>query len=106
MPASGRVDLSLWETDKAACVAQVGAAARDTGFLQARAVLGCHGTRADCDVQVVNHGIPAELIDAAFAASATFFAQPDEVKALTPFAGWAGGWEKELQVQQREGSLT
>lgn len=31
---AGLVDLSLWNTDRAALVAQVGAAARDTGFLQ------------------------------------------------------------------------
>ena len=33
--AAGLVDLSLWETDRAACIAQVAEAARQTGFLQA-----------------------------------------------------------------------
>ena len=76
------VDLSLWTTDKAALVAQIGAAARDTGFLQ-----------------VYNHGIPQEAIDAAFGASRAFFALPDADKARTPFVGWAGGWEKEQQAR-------
>lgn len=49
--------------------------------------------------QVYNHGMPQEDIDAAFAASAEFFAQPEAVKARTPFASWAGGWEKEQQVR-------
>ena len=47
-----------------------------------------------------NHGIAQADIDAAFAASAAFFALPDEVKARTPFAGWAGGWEKEAQARR------
>jgi hypothetical protein len=34
---AGVVDLSLWRTDRAALVAAVSAAAKDTGFLQARA---------------------------------------------------------------------
>jgi isopenicillin N synthase-like dioxygenase len=76
------VDLSLWKTDKAALVAQVGASAKDTGFLQ-----------------VYNHGIPAASIEAAFAASRGFFALPDADKARTPFVGWAGGWEKEQQAR-------
>ena len=80
--SAGVVDMSLWTTDKAALVAQIGAAAKDTGFLQ-----------------VYNHGIPQEAIDAAFGASRAFFALPDADKARTPFVGWAGGWEKEQQVR-------
>jgi isopenicillin N synthase-like dioxygenase len=80
--SAGMVDLSLWHTDKAAQVAQVGTAAKQTGFLQ-----------------VYNHGIPGEAIEAAFAASRAFFALPDAEKARTPFVGWAGGWEKEQQAR-------
>ena len=54
--------------------------------------------------QVYNHGVPQEDIEAAFAASASFFALPDEVKARTPFASWAGGWEKEQQARARVAS--
>ena len=102
---AGLVDLSLWDSDRAALVAQVAAAAKDTGFLQARA---CQQARLRRQrraltrrAQVYNHGVPQEDIDAAFAASASFFALPDEVKARTPFASWAGGWEKEQQARAR-----
>ena len=84
---AGLVDLSLWDTDAAALVEQVKQAAVGTGFLQ-----------------VYNHGISDAVIDAAFAASRSFFALPDEEKAKTPFVGWAGGWEKEKQA--RRGGVT
>ena len=84
---AGLIDLSLWETDRPALVAAVAAAARDTGFLQ-----------------VVNHGVPQSVIDAAFAASASYFALPDSTKGQTPFRGWAGGWEKEQQVRPSTGT--
>jgi isopenicillin N synthase-like dioxygenase len=77
---AGLVDLSLWDRDAAALVEQVRQAAVGTGFLN-----------------VYNHGIPDDVVEAAFAASRSFFALPDEVKARTPFVGWAGGWEKEKQ---------
>ena len=105
--AAGLVDMSLWDTDRAALVAQVAAAAKDTGFLQACVRLAAQ-CRNKCTpltprtahlAQVYNHGVPQADIDAAFAASAAFFALPDDVKARTPFAGWAGGWEKEQQVR-------
>ena len=51
------------DADLAATAAAVGAACRDTGFFY-----------------VARHGISPDLMEAAFNASATFFAQPAEVK--------------------------
>jgi hypothetical protein len=52
MAGAGAVDLSLWHTDRDALVAQVGAAAKDTGFLQARWRLAgvacwCHASQRE-----------------------------------------------------------
>jgi len=84
---AGFVDLSLWTSDHDTLVAQVAAAATQSGFLQ-----------------VYNHGMPQEVIDSAFAAAEKLFALPDEIKGRTPFAGWAGGWEKEAQVRPSTGT--
>lgn len=52
---------------------------------------------------VADHGIPAEEIDAQFAAAERFFALPDEVKATVPFSPRNTGWEKRAQVRPSTG---
>ena len=59
--------------ERAAVVEELGCALADTGF-----------------VGVVNHGIPAGLIDDFYAASRRFYALPDVTKAKYELAGMAG----------------
>lgn len=62
---------------------QLWAAATDVGFFQ-----------------LADHGIPAELIDRAFALAEAFFALPDEVKANHPWRRELNaGWESRSQVR-------
>jgi isopenicillin N synthase-like dioxygenase len=59
--------------------------------------------RADTEVgffQLADHGIPADLIDRAFAAAESFFALPDEVKGRYPWRRELNaGWESRSQVR-------
>ena len=57
------LDIALFDTDRAAFVAELGAAYREWGFAGIR-----------------NHGIPQALIDGANDAFQRFFALPEEVK--------------------------
>jgi isopenicillin N synthase-like dioxygenase len=50
--------------------------------------------------QLVDHGVPAELVDRSFTAAADFFALPDEVKARHPWRRELNaGWESRSQVR-------
>jgi isopenicillin N synthase-like dioxygenase len=50
--------------------------------------------------QLVDHGIPQELVDATFRAAAGLFALPDEVKAQYPWKRQLNaGWESKAQVR-------
>jgi isopenicillin N synthase-like dioxygenase len=87
MPGAKRgvpvVDLSDFDARRDEIQQQLLHAAEEIGFLQ-----------------VVNHGVPQQLIDSMFALSEGFFALPDDVKAKYPFAGWNAGWEKMKQIRQ------
>src|SRR5690606_24855716 len=70
-------DLTRYDTDREAFVAELGAAYREWGF-----------------AGISNHGIPPELIDNAYAAFKKFFALPEEVKKKyhVPGGGGARGY--------------
>ena len=72
-----RIDLSDFEARKAEIADQLWRASTDIGFFQ-----------------LVNHGIPQEQIDEAFAVTERFFALPHETKAQYPLGkGTNAGWE-------------
>ncbi|WP_257098542.1 isopenicillin N synthase family dioxygenase [Pseudovibrio flavus] len=55
--------------------------------------------------QLVNHGIPGDLIDRAFEMSAKFFALSEDVKAQYPLIGGTNaGWEYKAQVRPSTGT--
>src|SRR5690606_9982894 len=70
-------DITRYDTDREAFVAELGAAYREWGF-----------------AGISNHGIPPELIDNAYAAFQKFFALPEEVKKKyhVPGGGGARGY--------------
>src|SRR5690606_19186231 len=79
-PMSARIptfDITRFDTDREALVAELGAAYREWGFAGIR-----------------NHGISKELIDNAYAAFRDFFALPEEVKRQyhVPGGGGARGY--------------
>jgi isopenicillin N synthase-like dioxygenase len=76
-PRIPTLDITRFDTDRAAFVAELGAAYREWGF---------------CGIR--GHGIPAELIDGAYDAFRRFFALPDEVKRRyhVPGGGGARGY--------------
>lgn len=67
------LDIRRYETDQASFVAELGRAYREFGF---------------CCIS--GHGIPAELVDGAYAAFKRFFALPDEVKRRYHVKGGGG----------------
>lgn len=55
--------------------------------------------------QIINHGIPQEQVDEAFAMSERFFALPSQVKANYPLVGGTNaGWEYKAQVRPSTGT--
>ena len=86
--ASARVPVIDLSLDDAACAAALWEAATTVGFFT-----------------VVNHGIPSELVDAAFASSRDFFALPRAQKeAASPFAPQLNsGFEFMTQVRPSTG---
>ena len=83
-----RIDLSAFEVRKAEIAEQLWQASTDIGFFQ-----------------LVNHGIPQEQIDEAFAMTERFFALPDEIKAQYPLGkGTNAGWEYKSQVRPSTGT--
>ncbi|KQS66517.1 2-oxoglutarate and iron-dependent oxygenase domain-containing protein [Modestobacter sp. Leaf380] len=83
-----RVSLADFEARRAEVTEQLWQAATDIGFFQ-----------------VVDHGITATDVDAAFAASQAFFALPAEVKARYPMKkGLNAGWESRSQVRPSVGT--
>jgi len=82
------VDLSNFGQRKNDIADQVWAAATDTGFFQ-----------------LINHGIPQEQIDEAFAMTARFFDLPHDTKAHYPLGkGTNAGWEYKSQVRPSTGT--
>ena len=83
-----RIDLSDFQARKAEIAEQLWDASTDTGFFQ-----------------LVNHGIPQELIDEGFEMAARFFDLPMEVKAQYPMTkGTNWGWEYKAQVRPSTGT--
>src|SRR5690606_12754435 len=79
-PMSARIptfDITRFDTDREAFVAELGAAYREWGF-----------------AGISNHGISPELVDSAYAAFQKFFALPEEVKKQyhVPGGGGARGY--------------
>ena len=82
------IDLSDFETRRAEISEALWDAATDLGFFQ-----------------LVGHGIPNELIDAAFAQSEAFFDQSAEAKQkCTMIPGTNAGWEYKSQVRPSTGT--
>ncbi len=82
------VDLGDFEARKSEITDALWRAATDLGFFQ-----------------VVGHGIPATLIDAAFAQSANYFAQDADAKARNAMVpGTNSGWEYKSQVRPSIGT--
>ncbi|MFA5685304.1 MAG: 2-oxoglutarate and iron-dependent oxygenase domain-containing protein [Lysobacteraceae bacterium] len=73
MPTIPTLDITRFETDRDAFVAELGAAYREWGFAGIR-----------------NHGIGQDLIDAAYEAFRAFFALPEEVKKQYHVKGGGG----------------
>jgi isopenicillin N synthase-like dioxygenase len=83
-----RVSLRDFDARRAEISGELWAAAREIGFFQ-----------------LVDHGIDLAEVDAAFAATAAFFALPDAVKAQYPLRkGTNAGWEKLTQVRPSTGT--
>jgi isopenicillin N synthase-like dioxygenase len=83
-----RVSLRDIEARRDEVTAELWSAAADIGFFQ-----------------LVDHGIDASEVDAAFAATEAFFALPDAAKAGFPLRkGQNAGWEKLTQVRPSTGT--
>ncbi|MCT8997523.1 isopenicillin N synthase family dioxygenase [Chelativorans intermedius] len=83
-----RIDMSDYEGRKQEIADALWTAATEIGFFQ-----------------LVNHGIPQEQVDEAFAMSERFFALPSEVKAKYPLVGGTNaGWEYKAQVRPSTGT--
>ena len=83
-----RIDMSDFEGRQAEIARDIWAAATDLGFFQ-----------------LVNHAIPKDLTNAAFAQSAAFFASPSEAKAQVSMQpGTNAGWEYKSQVRPSTGT--
>ncbi len=77
------ISLDRFEDRRAEITEQLWSASTDVGFFQ-----------------LIDHGIPTELIDRAFAGAEDFFALPDEVKAAHPWRRELNaGWESKTQVR-------
>jgi isopenicillin N synthase-like dioxygenase len=82
------IDLSDFDARKAAIADQLWAAATGIGFFQ-----------------LVNHGIPQDQIDEAFAFAERFFALAHDAKAKMPLLkGTNAGWEYKSQVRPSTGT--
>ncbi|GAA4403133.1 isopenicillin N synthase family dioxygenase [Tsukamurella soli] len=83
-----RIDLSDREARRAEITDQLWHAATEIGFFQ-----------------LVNHGIPQDAVDTAFARAAEFFALPVETKAAVPLdKPLNAGWEYSSQVRPSVGT--
>jgi isopenicillin N synthase-like dioxygenase len=83
-----RIDMSDFAARKAEIADQLWQAAAEIGFFQ-----------------LVNHGIPLEQVDEAFAMTERFFALPNETKAHFPMRkGTNAGWEYMSQVRPSTGT--
>jgi isopenicillin N synthase-like dioxygenase len=83
-----KIDLSNFEARKQEIADQLWEASTQIGFFQ-----------------LINHGIPQELIDEGFDMTARFFALPPEVKATMPLErGTNAGWEYKSQVRPSTGT--
>ncbi|MBW8636857.1 isopenicillin N synthase family oxygenase [Hoeflea sp. WL0058] len=83
-----RIDLSDFDARKAEIADALWSASTDIGFFQ-----------------LINHGIPQDMIDDAFEASEAFFSLPEEVKARFPLlSGTNAGWEYKAQVRPSTGT--
>ena len=83
-----RIDFSDFKARKGEIADQLWQASTDIGFFQ-----------------IVNHGIPQEQIDEAFAMTERFFALPHEIKAQYPLGkGTNAGWEYKSQVRPSTGT--
>jgi isopenicillin N synthase-like dioxygenase len=83
-----RIDMSRFEARKAEIADQLWKASTEIGFFQ-----------------LVNHGIPQELVDEAFAMTERFFTLPQEAKARLPLGkGTNAGWEYKSQVRPSTGT--
>ncbi len=82
------IDMSAFASRKPEITESLWAAATDIGFFQ-----------------LTNHGIPTDLIDEAFHASADFFALPSETKEQYPLKpGTNAGWEYKSQIRPSTGT--
>jgi isopenicillin N synthase-like dioxygenase len=82
------IDLSDFEERRAQITEELWAAATEIGFFQ-----------------LVNHGIPQDLVDRAFAVSASFFELPRETKEQYPLVkADNAGWEFSSQVRPSVGT--
>jgi isopenicillin N synthase-like dioxygenase len=83
-----RISLADLPARRAEIADELWAAATDIGFFQ-----------------IVDHGIGAADVDAAFAAAEAFFALPDEIKARRPLdRALNAGWESKSQVRPSIGT--
>jgi isopenicillin N synthase-like dioxygenase len=83
-----RIDMAQSEARKTEIAEQLWAASTEIGFFQ-----------------LVNHGVPPEQIDEAFAMTERFFALPHAVKAKYPLRkGTNAGWEYKSQVRPSTGT--
>ena len=83
-----RIDMSGFDKRKPEIAEQVWNASTEIGFFQ-----------------IVNHGIPQEQVDEAFAMTERFFALPNDTKANYPLGkGTNAGWEYKSQVRPSTGT--
>ena len=83
-----RIDMSDYEARKAEIADALWDAATESGFFQ-----------------LINHGIPQDQIDQAFAMSERFFDLPHDVKSKLPLGkGTNAGWEYKAQVRPSTGT--
>ncbi len=83
-----KIDMSNFEKRKAEIADQLWEASTAIGFFQ-----------------LVNHGIPQEQVDEAFAMTERFFALPHETKGQYPLLnGTNSGWEYKAQVRPSTGT--
>ena len=83
-----RIDMSRFEARRGEIADELWVAATEIGFFQ-----------------LVNHGLPQEQVDEAFAMSERFFALPHEAKAQMPLRkGTNAGWEYKSQVRPSTGT--
>jgi non-haem dioxygenase in morphine synthesis N-terminal len=83
------IDVSDFERRRVEISSEILRAAAEVGFLQ-----------------IINHGIPQQLVDDMFAKSEAFFALDDSIKAKYPMDKMENrGWEKLGQVRPSTGTF-